>query len=893
MPELTVVEFDEFFREIHQGREPFDWQRRLLAYLIENRRWPEVIDAPTGSGKTAVIDVHIFANALRFGAPRRLVLAVNRRALVDSQYDYATTLAAKLASAEPGSVSERVRDSLPGGANPRRVKVTSIRGGASDPLSSRDWRTDPVACQILCVTPDMVGSRLLFRGYGVSRLARPIEAGMLAFDTAIVVDEAHLSRQLVVTLRRIRELCRDAPVGAPPVQVVATSATQADARFAAVGVAAEDIAQPGVLRDRLTRPKPVRIIQTQTKLLVKTLAERVVALQGETQGIVGCLVNRVDTALKVQSAISKRHPELVTRALVGPMRPFDRAEVLRDLGLADSIEVPQVDIVIATQTLEVGVDLDLHGLVTELAPASALVQRAGRVNRLGARRQGQIEVVAAEPIADQMPYHGDDLKAGIDWLRELPEETGLAPWNLRDAQPPPSKPERPIFQRLEYWDADYFRHSSTSLHADVNGADLGLWLRDRLDESPDSGVVVRGGLPDDDGAAQRLIDLMPVEPDEVIPCPLSRLKTALDSWPDFRAFQLGPDGATRLASSADLKPGDSVVVPPTAPIFRQGVIVDRDPDDQPVADVWVRAGGGEANARLFVTVEASNESEGSEASRAAVDQLREAESAEDSADREELVASALSLLGTDISREQLHDSLIDLVFFEGTGGDDRCSIVMKPRWTALSGMQREAVSAGREFVELDDHQRAVAERVQSLATSLGLPEATTQDLRLAGFLHDEGKRDVRFQALLRLGSRKARALHAKDPSLLLAKSGFRSVERERAFRAREGLNGWRHEQRSAAHSWAETPEGRDRELVTRLVGTSHGHGRCSFRHDAAQVLPETNHDSRLRAAADELYGLGLWEEIVAATDLRYGIWGAAYLEALLRAADIQVSQEGC
>ena len=41
--------------------------------------------------------------------------------------------------------------------------------------------------------------------------------------------------------------------------------------------------------------------------------------------------------------------------------------------------------IVATQSLEVGVDLDLAGIVTELAAGSALAQRAGRANRRGLR----------------------------------------------------------------------------------------------------------------------------------------------------------------------------------------------------------------------------------------------------------------------------------------------------------------------------------------------------------------------------------------------------------------------------------------------------------------------------------------------------------------------------
>ena len=48
---------------------------------------------------------------------------------------------------------------------------------------------------------DMVGSRLLFSGYGDGRSRRSMHAGSLGHDAVVVVDEVHLSPAMVELLR--------------------------------------------------------------------------------------------------------------------------------------------------------------------------------------------------------------------------------------------------------------------------------------------------------------------------------------------------------------------------------------------------------------------------------------------------------------------------------------------------------------------------------------------------------------------------------------------------------------------------------------------------------------------------------------------------------------------
>ena len=59
MNELGPDHFPAFFAAVH-GQPPFPWQTRLARQVVETGRWPSLLDLPTGTGKTAAIDVAVF-----------------------------------------------------------------------------------------------------------------------------------------------------------------------------------------------------------------------------------------------------------------------------------------------------------------------------------------------------------------------------------------------------------------------------------------------------------------------------------------------------------------------------------------------------------------------------------------------------------------------------------------------------------------------------------------------------------------------------------------------------------------------------------------------------------------------------------------------------------------
>ena len=186
----------------------------------------------------------------------------------------------------------------------------------------------------------------------------------------------------------------------------------------------------------------------------------------------------------------------------------------------------------------------------------------------------------------------------------------------------------------------------------------------------------------------------------------------------------------------------------------------------------------------------------------------------------------------------------------------------------------------RPSVRLDVHSRRVRDRVRLLATDLGLDDGLGTALGLAGLHHDDGKDDPRFQRLLGATG---------EP---LAKSGFESAQESRRAATQAGLpSGWRHEHRSAAHASSVLNGRQDKDLIVRLVGTSHGHGRGVPPQRGTDLVAPTDTQD-LEEAARALFEEGAWAELVERTEAQYGIWGCAYLEAVLRSADCQVSKEG-
>ena len=184
-----------YFGEI-MGHDPYPWQRRLYRAFVEGRI-PESLDIPTGLGKTLCVLLFFLARVRNAALPTRLVYIVDRRAIVDQTAEAIRAWIERIAE-----LPQLARALDEGSAFPsaRPVRLGVLRGGLAD---DGEWRIDPTRLAVVVGTVDMIGSRLMFSGYGDGRSRRPMHAGLLGHDSIVMLDEAHLSPAMGALIRSI------------------------------------------------------------------------------------------------------------------------------------------------------------------------------------------------------------------------------------------------------------------------------------------------------------------------------------------------------------------------------------------------------------------------------------------------------------------------------------------------------------------------------------------------------------------------------------------------------------------------------------------------------------------------------------------------------------------
>lgn len=433
---LSPSDFSDFYKEVY-GHRPFNWQNKL-AHIVCKKGWPKYLDMPTASGKTSVIDIAVFHLALEGckqgrKAPLRIAFVVDRRLVVDGAFEHAQALAYKITTGK-GRVTKLVAGALASFSPDNPLGVVRLRGGMPH---EPDWARTPSQPTVIVSTVDQVGSRLLFRGYGVSHSMRPVHAGLLGNDTLFLLDEAHTSRPFLDTLVRVSNM-KDEWQEEHPIQCMFMSATLGGAPEEKVFPSRNDaealLHGDDVLSKRLGAHKHTRLIEVDADSKVAAIATAALDLahpkkpKRSPPRSIGVVVNRVDLARRIYGELdrARNHDDgEEVHLLTGRARPIERDRVLGPKigAIMTSKREPRcgsVTFYVATQCIEVGVDIDFDALVTQAAPLDSLRQRFGRLDRVGARSESDAVVVAAkDEIAKNHddPIYGDRIPKAWAYLK--------------------------------------------------------------------------------------------------------------------------------------------------------------------------------------------------------------------------------------------------------------------------------------------------------------------------------------------------------------------------------------------------------------------------------------------------------------------------------------------
>jgi CRISPR-associated endonuclease/helicase Cas3 len=984
--DLTVADFSRFFEEIH-GYLPFPWQIRLIQNLAAENKWPEVLDLPTGSGKTAALDVAVFHLALEAhrGSERRaavrIALVVDRRLVVDDAFGRAKKIAEALANAGLETVTAQVARCLRllAGENSPALLARRLRGGIPREV---DWARTPSQPTILCSTVDQVGSRLLFRGYGVSNSMKPVHAGLIGADCLILLDEAHLSEPFRQTLGWVKHYkgasWRETSDAIAPWDVAlltATSGTEEGGRFQ---LQDEDYAnlilgrrwkasKPALLITpvKAKNPKAAEAADEDKELakgddsyliaeIVSKAAEGLEALKksGPDQPALAVVVNRVARARAVFEALRDKYDaEAIDLILmIGPARPVDRDALtgrLNPIRTGSERDLKKPFIIVSTQCIEAGVDIDLDGLITEAAPIDALRQRFGRLNRNGRDITPYAAIISGKADPKD-PVYGEATGNAWKYLTEHPDkpahksENAVVDFGLaafRDRNPIPNiekmlspKPDAPVLLPAHL---DLFSQTAPIPAADP---EVALYLHGPGRTSDSISVVWRADVESRFQDTYRLLQLVPPRAAEAIELPIWTVRRWLTehsptidtladvavSIPDENKSSrkdgreqtvfrwTGDQDSSSWIRPKDIRPGDTLVV---AGAYGGMDEYGWKPDSpEPVEDVGHRTARPFANRRFAVRVGpgllnridddsllaqalTNSDTRRWKDLRDAVNAIALPESIAETLNSLDLAKGKVEAY-TDVYGDDEQGRPRGVVFLAQSGIKGRTEAEDTSSGTTEDDI---AGSLSGSQLSLQQHSADVERTANQFAKLAGLLADRVVDLKLAGHLHDAGKADPRFQKWMSYGDPLG-----PDPNCLdeiLAKS---SRPLPPSARTRSGLpEHWRHEALSVrlAPLMPRFVEAKDPELVLWLIGTHHGHGRPFFPHcdpedtqlrsnlpavlSIPQTLPPGPGPQSLAYDRNGLDWPGLYERLKT----RYGAWELARMESILRLADHRASEE--
>jgi CRISPR-associated endonuclease/helicase Cas3 len=897
------LDFDSTFEAL-TGNYPFPWQSALFEQILQHEI-PKRCDIPTGLGKTAIIPIWLIALAhASTKIPRRLAYVVNRRTVVDQATREAEKLQDKLREKleELRDLIQRL-EGLCAAPTKTPLAISTLRGQFAD---NGEWCADPARPAVIVGTVDMIGSRLLFGGYRIGFKRRPMHAGFLGQDTLIVHDEAHLEpafQELLVEIRKEQERCDEFR----SFHIMELSATSRG-KEKSFEMTNEETTPPAEIPDppkkplhvvwqRLKAKKGIEFHKTENDK--QKIADRIGELaKGYSDSHPGSTVLVYVNSLEDHATVRRALKGKQVQVLTGTIRGLERdqmadprkktacpifARFLKPPKPEDGEKeqwkitpTPGTVYLVCTSAGEVGIDISADHMVCDLTTFDRMAQRFGRVNRFGAG-DANIDIVY-EVTPDKTKENDPNEQARwktLELLKELPgagerrSASPLALTQLRqrtDLKPDVGSAYTPQPTILPTSDILFDSWALTTIRDKLPGRPpVEPYLHGLEDEKNAETYIawreevwlLRDARLTDEQFTE-LLDDYPLKPHEILRDSTYRKKSGVRDRLVTLAHQNGglpvwiqePAGdvhATILEEAVELPLASrTVILPPEAGglLIFDGRLVGLldgmaryDSEHRQcydVADEWYEDDEQQRPRRKRVWDDGH-----------APNGMRLIRTIDTNPDAED--------------EDESEDSSSARRFWRW---------YVKPRSADDDGSKTAQVA-----VEWQRHTDDVTRNVAQVVAALELAPELREAIRLAAIFHDLGKqREVWQRSIGNPNPRNWHAKSGKDP-----KTGKRWKPVE--------ITDYRHEFGSlldvqSKHEFQKLSE-QMKELVLHLIAAHHGRARPHFPSD--EVLDPGHSESSWHQMARTV------PQRFARLQRKYGRWGLAYLESLLRAADYAAS----
>lgn len=395
------MQYSEFFENLTQFP-PYPWQHAFHQWQGER---VAVVSAPTGAGKEfGAVLPWLYAQTTGLDVPSRLIYCLPTRSLVD-QVHFNIEQIVKVSGLD--------------------ISVYCLKGG----LIEHGYEDCLINKAIIVGTQDQLLTRALNRGYSVPWHQRPKHAAALNNDCRWVLDETQLMGIGYATAIQLHQL-RQQLGACGKTELVIMSATLALNPIQEFGCEyekfelSEDDYQHPYLGTKLRKPKPLSRVAIQTE---QEIAELAIANHCPN-GLTLIVLNTVDKVRKVAAHLKASGLPLLI--LHSRFLGWKRTALQQALYSFQGI-------VIATQVVEAGVNIDASVLITEPCPWASFKQRVGRCGRTTMEQESKVLFVQWEEKGQDSeaafrPYEEEECLWTIAQLSTM-DDVGLIPLDRVEA----------------------------------------------------------------------------------------------------------------------------------------------------------------------------------------------------------------------------------------------------------------------------------------------------------------------------------------------------------------------------------------------------------------------------------------------------------------------------